>query len=396
MMAVRVVNLGPFTAGHDWSFIVPGQWYPYLYGVTASLTTATPVTSLPDETGNGNTATLTVGSNQFVSGAPGPYVGGTQDYSVQHLGGDSGVNQAYAVTGILSSLGPATWTEEAWANVQLLQNLGSDIMGITDTTFATEYTSMTVANNANDPYGIRMTINNATVFTVPNVAARNQWHLIAITYDGANANFYRDGVLVGGPSAIVPTLSGNQIRVHVGGNRFSGTPRGFVGATAFYGAALTAGQLAAHAAANSSWSAYRAAVLADTPIGLWGLNTIPSGPNRIVTLTITDGTNTVAQFPASFAAATASSFIWSWQALGPGAQSSTDGQINSVPIPELAIAAGYQIGVKTLDLAGTDVWSQVTIWFDDGTGGGPGGGPGNVAGQYINALLVPDYSQRGP
>jgi hypothetical protein len=390
-MALQVVSVTPPAAGTDWSFTVPGQWLPFLYGVTATLVTASAVTGFPDETGNGNTAVLSVGSSGFTIGAQGPYAGGANNYAVAHPNLETGINQALGVTANMSIVGPANFTLEAWADINDIVVVGCDIMGLTNSALSGEFTAMSVKGVAGDPFTGRHSLNNAGTFDVAAWASRNAWHLLAITYDGANWRFYRDGTLVQTTGGFAPTLVGNVFRCHVAGDRFFGVPFGSVGATAFYPVALAGANLAAHAAANGSWTAYRAAVLADTPTALWGLNTIPSGPSRIATLKITDGTRTVAQFPASFAAATSDSFIWSWQVLGPGAQSSTDGKVNSVPIPELTVNAGYVISASTLDLAGTDRWGPITLWFDDGTGPSDGGAGGMGDWPYLNALLVPEY-----
>lgn len=389
-MAVRVVNVKPPAAGVDWSFTVPAQWLPYLYGVTATLTTAAALTGFPDETGNGNTAFLNAGTTFYQVGAQGPYAGGANNYGVRRDNADTGTNTGFATTNSMSAVAGAAFTIECVASA--LQNGGNgfDLAGVTNVAQNFDYFGLSVAGDVADPYNLRQIVGGSGGITIATGAARGTFHAIAMTWDGTTWRWYVDGVLKGSTVTLVPTLPGANFRVHVAGNRAFGVPRGTCGATAFYNAALAAGNLANHAAALGSWTAFRAAALADTPLGLWGLNTIPQGPSRIATLVLSDGTRTLAQYPAAFAAATADSFTWSWQALGPGAQASTDGRINSVPIPELSVAAGYVVSSKTLDLAGTDQWGPITLWFDDGTGPAGGGGDGSGDASYLNALLVPD------
>lgn len=395
-MAVRVITIGAPAAGHDWQFTVPGQWYPYLYGVTATMNSAGPLTTLADETGNGHTLTV-LGDGAYIFPAAGPYAGGANNGSVSHPWGNTGLNHQFANTAMALAFGPANLTVDGWWKA--FQPTGGasntgDFWGLFNG--ATCVSGASEGTNTNSPFD--MGISTAATFNIviSGFSAYNVWHHVAWTWDGANWHIYRDGALVTTTALSPYAGSGVTMQFCVPGDRALGRWDGSCAGVGFYTSALAAANIANHAAANSSASAYKTAVLADTPLAYWGLNALPTGPSRTVTLFVTDGTKTVAQFPASFPSTANQSFTWSWQALGPGAQSSTDGQINSVPIPELAIAAGYQIGVKTLDLAGTDQWSNINIWFDDGTGpSGGGGGPGIGSG-YINALLVPDYSHQGP
>lgn len=392
-MAVRAVTLAPLpAAGQDWRFVVPAQWLPYFYGVTAMLTTALPFTTLTDETGNGHTATL----GTFVPvlfGVQGPYAAGVGNYCVQ--GNDpNAVAGAVAVTGQFVDLNPAAFTVMAWSVVPTRPLLpSSGLVTLKSPGNAVLYD----ISGANEPppatYRFGVTFSGSFQFSTNLIASEGVFHHVAISWDGAQWVFYIDGVAAQTVVGHAPPVGGGtQGAVSIGGA--SGIVQGKLAGFAMFNVALTQPQIAGCAAANGSYAAYKTAVLALTPTALWGLNTVPAGPSRIVTLKITDGTNTVGQFPASFAAATAQSFIWSWQVLGPGAQSSTDGLVNSVAIPEVAVDAGYVISSVTLDLAGTDRWGPVTLWFDDGTGpvGGPSGGLAQTP--YLNALLVPDYSHR--
>lgn len=389
-MAIQVITLPAPTSGVDWTWTVPGQWLPYLYGVQAELVTTSSVTAFPDETGNGNSAAFNTG-NGYTLGAPGPYAGGANNFGVFHSATFVGSNVGAGTTGVMSALGPAAFTIETWAKVisDPAAN-GFDFLGVMNAGLSAELTSMSSSTNNHDPYDWEQSQNGGKLFVVAGVASRNAWHHLALTYDGTSYRWYTDGALVSTVAGGAPALSGNPFRVDVCGDQYRGQMRGTCAGQAFYTSALSGATIAAHAAANASWATYRAAVLASSPLALWGLNTIPSLQNRQVTLVVTDGTNTLGQFPASFPTATAAGFIWSWQANLANAQTSPDGTVNSVPIPELEVSSGYTIGVKTLDLQPTDDWQNITLWFDDGQGqgGGTGGGPGS--GGYLDATLYPD------
>lgn len=387
-MSIQVVTATTPAAGQDWSFVVPGQWYPYLYGVTAVLTTATPVTQFPDETANNNPATL-VGVHNNPLGAPGPYAAGLNNYAVNGDGATTANNNiANTSTLALYAATPGT--------IEQLVFLPSFVTGKTDGiglcmlnsgANAVEVGIGTDATSHADPAAMRLAGGGSILaITGTPTMSRNAWHSVAVTWDGVQYLIYLDGVNVGSHAGNQPVFGG-AARMCAAGQPINNPPYGRCAAAAVYGAALSAAQLAAHFNALSSWSAYRAAVLADAPLGLWGLNTVPQGPSRIVTLKLTDGTNTLAQFPANFAAATAQSFTWSWQVVGPGQAQAVGGTINSVPIPELSLQPGYVISASTLDLQATDRWSAVTLWFDDGVPLGPPA-PGGGGFDFLDVTIV--------
>lgn len=387
-MAVRVVTLPAPTSGTDWTYTVPAQWLPYLYGVTAELVTAAPATQYPDETVNNNP--LVFGSmpgNWNLSGV-GPFAGGLKDIAPNHSP-SVGAASAFATAAVATfKLAPVSM--DFWVNLDNVTMTNDRDMCSAALPSLSEFSWGWILDHLSPLGQVNLDGLNVTAAFVyaSNVWARPGWHHVGFASDATKWNSYIDGVAGPTHTGNLPIASANtsiQVMVAVEGQEMAGS----FGPLAIYSGTLPAASFANHAAAASSWAAYRTAVLADNPVGFWGLNTVALGPSRIVTLVITDGTRTVAQFPANFAATTAAGFIWSWQALGPGAAASTDGSINSVPIPEIAVDAGYTIGTKTLDLAGTDDWQNITLWFDDGTGpsGGGPGGPSDVG--YFDALLVP-------
>lgn len=386
-MAIQTIAVPSPAAGHDWSYVVPGQWYPYLFGVTGTLGPSGSISVFPDETGNGWDLTATLGT-LYVLGAAGPYAGGANNYAVAtDLTGSGTFSAGRTVANAVfkQAAGSVDW----WVHVDTLQaSTTNGMVANFDGTSSSDGWGFGAFNTTANPWTLFFEVGGSTIFTVTSFAAGGAWVHVAMTWGGGTVSYYVNGTLVGSHAG-TPSWTGTTGQVFVvGGRGASAAPiGGRMAGVAVYPATLSAGQIAAHAAASGSWSAYRAAVLADTPTAFWGLNTLPTIPSRTVTLKVTNGTTTLLQVPASFAAVTTTGAVWSWQALGPGAQASTDGTINAVPIPELKIAAGYVISVSTLDLAGTDQWSGITLWFDDGQGvTGPGGGADPP---YLNALLVP-------
>jgi hypothetical protein len=386
-MAVQQILAPVPAAGKDWAYTVPGQWYPYLFGVTAVLTTASAVTVFPDETGNGWDLTTALGT-LYGLGASGPFGAGAANYAVQsNLSGSGGVAAGNSVANAVFK--QAAGTVDFWVHVDTLQaSTFNGMVANFDTTTSTDGWAYGAYTQTANPWTLFFEQGGSLKFTVNSFASGSAWHHVAITWGAGTITYYVDGTLIGSQAG-APFWTGATGRMYVfGGRGASSAPiGGRMAGVAVYPVTLSAPQIAAHAGASGSWAAYRTAVLADAPTALWGLNTVPSGPSRIVTLKVTNGTTTVGQYPAAFTAATAQNFTWSWQALGPGAQASTDGTINSVPIPELRVDAGYVISAATLDLQATDQWSSVTLWFDDGTGQNPTTG-GHIP-PYLDALLVP-------
>lgn len=389
-MAIQTVTVPKPAVGHDWTYTVPGQWYPYLYGVTAQLGTSVAVpTTIPDESGNSRTGTVEK-TTDYTVGNVGPFSGGADNVSVFGPNVQGSPNVEYCRSAVLAAFDTVNYSADGWLLIPTnYPAINVGIVSYDQTALsATKFSIATGSNQAN-PYDLRILWSGAGRFTVSGFASTGVWHHVGFSYDGTNARFYRDGTLQN-TTAASPPAPGAGCAVSCGGNLDLGDLRGFAAGWAFYATALAGSSFANHAAASGSWSAYKTAVLLDSPTALYRIGQASTMPSRLATLKITNGTSIVGQYPANFASATAHAYTWSWQALGPGAQASTDGVVNAVPIPEIAIAAGYTIGTVTLDLASTDQWSNITLWFDDGLG------TPNPAGQYppyLDALLVPsDWS----
>lgn len=393
-MAIRTITVTPPAAGTDWTYTVPGQWWPRLIGVIATLTTATTVTSVVDESGNGRTAT-TLPVTSYVLGNVGPFSGGADNWSIFNPGPNTpGASNAFAASASALALNTATFSADTWLKIPTATNGISGIFGMFFNAGSGQKYGLNAADGSANPDPATVDFSNSFRAFFATGPGRNAWHHVGLTYDGATWTLYIDGASAATHAGDPPPGTGTACSASAAGNRSAGSITGNQAAVAYYGTALSGAQMAAHAAVSSSWGAYKTAVLADSPLAFYKVGAPPVGASRISTLRVTDGTNAIIQVPANFSAATTQAFIWSWQVLGTGVQSSTDGTINSVAIPELNVAPGYTIGTRTLDLAGTDQWSSITLWFDDGTNGGT---PGQwQPPPYLDALLVPQWWPNRP
>lgn len=105
------------------------------------------------------------------------------------------------------------------------------------------------------------------------VVVANTWYHIVGTYDGTTARLYLDGVEIASDSTEVGDLQDSgTVPVFLGSN---GTPGVFLDGkqaeTAIYGTALSPSKVAAHYAARTNKTTYRAAVNQDSPAGYWAL-----------------------------------------------------------------------------------------------------------------------------
>lgn len=100
---------------------------------------------------------------------------------------------------------------------------------------------------------------------------------------------------------------------------------------------------------------------------LWSLQESgATSTGRTPSLVVSNGTDDVLVIPAGFQAVTTPGpYSYAWQ---PGLNAdtqSTDGTLTTVAIPTLVIPAGYTVGTQTFDLAPTDQWSNIALWWDD-------------------------------
>lgn len=394
-MAIRVVTVPNPAAGHDWTFTVPAQWVARLLGVTATLTTSLIATVALDASGNGHDATYWQ-DGKITWGAAGPF-GGAPNRSVARASGATDPNACIGYCTPSTAFNFTSFTIGAWVNVAAAASSFRAIFANTFNNASGQDQGYVSRLNANVGQIQQLRwLNNTSVTSVAGIA-KAAWHHLAVTSDGANARFYIDGVLDSAPAAAVAIAAVTETPM-LGGFPFGG--QDWVGNMAglFVNAAvLGAARLATYVADSAVGSAnYKADVLADTPVALWMLDDVAAVGARPVALAVTDGTTTLASIPGVYADAAATSQTWSWQTLGPSAAANGAGSVNVVNIPEMDLPGGYTVGTVTPGMLSTDQWSGITVWFDDGTG--TAGGPGGVIGgaEYLNALLVPDYSHRSP
>lgn len=87
-------------------------------------------------------------------------------------------------------------------------------------------------------------------------------------------------------------------------------------------------------------------------------------PNRGYTLTITDGTTTVAQVGNTDAGTEPASGTLTW-ADTSGASSAAGSTFSSIaPIPDLSIEPGYHIVGAIVNAHAGDTWVSATVWYD--------------------------------
>lgn len=364
-MTLRTISVPNPAAGTDWKYTVPGQWLLDLSSVTANLSSSVTVATFPDETGNGHDLTIDPTAGYTV-GAPGPYGGGANDYATAHDASTGGNNGPCAVTASDILFGSASLTVDGWWYSLSMgaTNDNGDMWGLFRPPNGQDFSaygarpSTTQINMGFQSIGSAGTVKS-------NYATTNAWHHMAWVYSAPTWSCYVDGALSFTTNTHPPINRGVTQRFEVPGNHGLGTWHGSAGGVAYYASALSAGQIAAHAGAGGSWAGYRAAVLADGPGAFWGLNTAPTLAQRSVSLEVTDGTRTVLSVPGFQSAQTGLGFAWTWLVGASSSVQSTSQATTVIAIPPLVLPAGYTIGTKTLDLAGTDQWSNIAIWWDD-------------------------------
>lgn len=385
-MVLRVTAVPNPAAGADWQTIVPGQYTYRIVGITAQLSTAILPSTVADSSGNALTLTVINQGTRLTWGAAGPYAGGTNNYG---LGGSQaagpGLPQLFHTDDALMGVNP--FTVDALVNLATGTDISFSTIFVRATGGTNEVDLFFNNNNAN-PADLRGDQGGSSFTLAAGLLPRGVWHHVAGTADGANWRVYLDGVLKA-------TVAGHQPPNGTTPRFWVAAPntafRGTIAAVAAYPAALSAAQLLNHVGAMSTHDNYKAAVLADAPNGLWMLDELPTIQTRIVALQITDGSTLVGSYPAPFpVTAVPGPVTYSWQTNLASSAQTPNGATTTVAIPALVLPPGYTIGTRTLDLVGTDQWSNVNVWWDDGQRTGGGIEPS----AYLNRLLTPDYQGR--
>lgn len=397
-MTLQVVTVPTPAAGTDWRYTVPAQWVLDVVAVQASLTTLANPTIAADSSGNGRDA-LYDNSADVQYGTDGPYTGGALDNAVQANLTNTGLRRI-AQRAQDTAWDTATMTAEFWAWKAAISAATDRALALDTNSGGTPLERWCLRGSSGGVNWSLILTNGLSVtqWTVP-IGAVTTWNHIAVTWDGANWNVYKDGVNIATPAGTGPVLANTNNFLGIGGRANPAPPgingwKGRLAGCAIYGAALPAANIAAHAAAFASNAAYKAAVLADTPLGLWMLDEVQVHGARQSVLEITDGTTALADYPGLANSSTGAAFTWCWTSNASSSVLSTDGTVNYVPIPDTVLPAGYTIGTNTPGLSSQDQWSNIKIWWDDARST-VAGARGSFQSPYLNALLVPDYSHRG-
>jgi Concanavalin A-like lectin/glucanases superfamily len=360
-MVLRVQPVPAPAAGRDWTYTIPGGFRFDLKAVQATLATPFATTTLADSSGNGLNLTIGGAGTHLNWARAGPYGGGTKNYAL--LGDQSGAGAGPQMFTVGSALfNTANMSIDALVNLATgADNLDSQVA--VRQAGSTVQAALDFQPNSHDPADLRGDAGNVFFSLATGFLPRGGWHHVAVTADGTNWYAYLDGVLKA-------TVAGHQPPAGGGPQYFiaaaNGAFRGSIAAVAVYGATLSGGQIAAHAAATGSNAAYKAAVLADSPAGLWMLDDVGQMGSRLATLEITNGTTTIADYPGGAISNIAGSFTWTWASQAPGTAQSADATVNLVQIPDLILPAGYTVGTVTPDLGLADSWTNINIWWNDG------------------------------
>jgi hypothetical protein len=380
-MVLRVQPVPAPAAGRDWSYTVPGQYQMDVKAVQATLLTPANITTALDSSGNGLNLAVTDASSRLTWAAPGPYGGGASNFALAAtesltLAAASLKTGNSALLGtnpqsIVALVNLGTFVDTGWSTIAMRQLAG------------TIQLALALLNNGHDPADLQGVF-SGSFFTLANgLLPRNAWHQVGATVDGVDWRIYLDGVLKA-------TVAGHQPAAAT--TPFFWCDSGFenvqnrIAAVAVFPATLTAGQMLAYVAAQGSNAAYKAALLADAPAALWMLDDTGNMGSRKAVLEVTNGTTTVADFPGGSISGVNGSFTWTWGSQTPGITQSADATVNLIQIPDLILPGGYTIGTVTPDLGLADSWTNINIWWDDGTIG-----PHDLTEWgYEGAILLPE------
>lgn len=363
-MTLDVTTVPNPPAGQDWSVPVPGHQLWDVVGVVATLATTVPVT-LKDVSGNNNNGTyqtILAGYPQFPAGL----VAG--DTSVLTGSNRNSFTGAYGTVphGIITWTG--NWTVEMWMYCPAAQVNPQFLWTVGGAPFNWEMYCQVIQSGADyyimldDGQG-RMHFSNLVAITT------GAAHMFAVKLTAGVLSFFIDGVNIGvsgGGAYLNPPTAATVVQI--GETPFTLAASGAnLDEWAIYGTAVSDARIAAHyAAASTSFAAYTAAVLADSPAGYWHLDNNGSATGRTPSLVITDGTHVVDQIGQGFTAvSTAGPYTYSWQPNVAANTVTPSGQNVSVAIPKLALPAGYVIETITPDLVATDQWSNIAVWWSD-------------------------------
>jgi hypothetical protein len=363
-VVLYVVTLPDPPAGTDFRFTVPGRYLYDVTGITAELTTSgTSGLVMVDASGNGNDGDYTpfgsppgamtyepglVSGNLAIRGALAdgtPRGGATARHPILDFTVDYTFVWWQSCGAVLDGVGVGP--------VQFIEAGSSGIVTVTTTPGPAGWIEINVRFGSSWLTGLG---------TVPD---DDLPHMLALTYNVGSDTMtvYVDGVAI--PWATTGTQTGASpcFELIIG---FNESPEIF-DEYAFFQAELAGGDVAAlYAAGLAGFATWNPAVLALTPVAFYHMDGLTAGAGRQPSLIITNGTTELEAIPTGFpAVSTPGPYRYAWQpALNADSQSS-DGTLTTVALPQLLLPAGYTVGARTLDLTGTDQWSNVALWWDD-------------------------------
>jgi len=214
-------------------------------------------------------------------------------------------------------------------------------------------------------------------------------HMLAWTWNsGSHAySFYIDGVLNHSGTVnpfFAPADPFNYLLTNAWHNYHTGTAATVMDELALWSRVLTGAQITGIYAARGTFAGYTAAVLAQTPNAYYHFDdTTTPGPNRTVTLEVSDGTHNVGAYPPLTVQADASTETYTWLPTNSQNVPVPNASAQTVGIPHLSLPPGYTIGPSTGALHAHDQWTNITVWYDQTDNYG-----GRLTVDYLDRLVI--------
>lgn len=331
---IQVFSVPNPAKGAEWVYTIPGQYDFNIIAVIATLFSQTDPTTAVDSSPGLNNATYSYANNTLTFNAAGPYGDGV---NVVHQTAARTADTFIASGAGVAAFTSTTFTIGLWANTDV------SAPNTTGTVFEVQKHPLAVHN---DPYRYALGVNSGLVTAGLNNsngtagvghADLGAWHHYAVSSDGTTIKYYRDGVLDATRTAAWSVTAGTY-PFEIGGTPNEGETTPFVGSLTgvFWNASvLTQAQIAAYVtAAATSSTAYKTAVLADSPTALWMFTEQPTTFQRAANLQVTDGTHVVGRYPAFTPSQQSANFTWVWLTQGAQSVQTPDQSVTTVVIPD--------------------------------------------------------------
>jgi hypothetical protein len=224
-----------------------------------------------DSSGNALHLFIQEDNTDLTWGNPGPFSGGDDNYAVSSTG--TTAIKAIGSTNTTSLFNLTSLTYSGWFYLNNTADVADSVMGYMRNTGdnGADWSWYSRGNNTN-PSDIRHLLGSGFDYTRTGFYSRAAWHHLAFVANGTDWTLYRDGTsITSSATPAQPPGSGNKLYIG-GAPAFGAGYKGRIAGVALFGSALSGAQIAAHAAANATYAAYKSAVLADSPVGLWMLD----------------------------------------------------------------------------------------------------------------------------